>query len=84
MPPLGSPHKKSKTNIDQHKKNTVKPYDNTGKFFDNNNICMNWNRQQCKEPCPGWRLHVCNVQVKGQTCGMRNHCALEHKPNTGS
>ena len=77
MPPLESPHKKSKTNIDQHKKNTektvkpswvaintVKPYDNTGKFFDNNNICMNWNRQQCKEPCPGRRLHVCNVLVK--------------------
>lgn len=36
-------------------------------------ICVNWNKNQCKDrDCK--RLHVCNRVLKnGRVCGMRNH-----------
>ena len=42
-------------------------------------ICRNFNRGKCSEPCPRDLLHVCAAYVSksGRVCGMRNHTAQE-------
>jgi hypothetical protein len=85
-PPHEPPSKRPRVDFDQHKtlpqKGSDQPYEHTDSMKDGASICKNWNRKQCKDPCPGRRLHVCNVLVKGRACGMRNHCALDHRPNS--
>jgi hypothetical protein len=39
--------------------------------------------QAVQGPLPWSSLGLCNVLVKGRACGMRNHCALDHKPSGG-
>jgi hypothetical protein len=81
------PSKRPKVDSSQRKslpqKGSDQTHEHTDALKDGSSICKNWNRKQCSDPCPGRRLHVCNVLVKGRACGMRNHCALDHKPSGG-
>jgi hypothetical protein len=85
-PPYESPSKRPRVDFEQHKpspqKGSDQPHEQTDSMKDGAIICKNWNRKQCKDPCPGQRLHACNVLVKGRACGMSNHCALDHRPNS--
>ena len=46
---------------------------------DGKKICEAWNRgEACPKKCKYGKLHVCNVEIKGQrACGLRNHRAIE-------
>jgi hypothetical protein len=75
-PPHEPPAKRPRVDNDKHK---TLPQKRSHLMKNGASICKNWNRRQCNDPCPGRRMHVCNVLVKERACGMRNHCALYHR-----
>ena len=41
-------------------------------------ICSDWNRGICREPCPRGFIHFCSREIKGdRACGMTNHRAKD-------
>jgi hypothetical protein len=85
-PPHEPPAKRPRVDFAKHKtlpqKGSDQSYEHTDFLKDGASISKNWSRKQCKDPCPGRRLHVGNVLAKERACGMRNHCALDHRPNS--